>query len=104
MVSTETETPTFFLITSSGPAADHRGHVLGLYRRTEQMTEGRSVYMQEHDSKYEGSPFKLFSDKGVWVMTENGYECFRAAAPSESPTSVKWQYQYKYDEYATWRM
>ena len=101
MVSTETETPTFFLITSSGPAADYQGDmfVFGLYRITEQMTDGRSVYMQEHDAKYGGSPCKLYSSKGLWVVTWDGKEWLRAVTPSDGPTSVKWQFL----DYNTWR-
>ena len=99
MVSTQT--PLYFLITSSasGPTADHQGGMFGLYRMTEQMTDGLNVYMQEHDTKYGGIPCKLYSSKGVWVVTCDGKELLRAATPSESPTSVKWQY---YD-YNTWR-
>ena len=85
--------PLFLLVTSSGPAADHQGDMLGLYRKTEKIKEGRSVYMQEHDSKYGDSPRRqLFSHKRVWVMTLDGNEHLRAATPSESPTSAKWQY------------
>ena len=81
--------PTFFLITSSGPAADHQCDMLGLYRRTEQMTEGSRVYMREQDTKYGASERKLFSDQGVWSISFGGM-VLRAATPSESPTSVKW--------------
>ena len=41
----------FLLITSTGPAADHMCDTFGLYRKTEEMKEGRNVYKQEHDSK-----------------------------------------------------
>ena len=93
--------PTFFLITSSGPAADHQGAMLGLYRRTELMTEGRSVYMQEQDTQYGASPGKLFSDKGVWMITFGGV-FLRAATPSESPASVKWQQYHEYNRTVIW--
>ena len=63
-----------------------------MYRKTEQMTEGRSLYIQLHDSKYDGSPCKLSSNKGFWVVTDTCHEHLRAATPSESPSSVKWQY------------
>ena len=89
MGSTETETPTFFLITSSGPAADYQGGMFRLYRKN----NGRSVYMQEHDAKYGGSPCKLYSSKGLWVVTRHGNEYLRAATPSDGPTSVKWQFK-----------
>ena len=36
-------TPPFLLVTSNGPAADHQGIMLGLYRRTEEISDGRSV-------------------------------------------------------------
>ena len=37
------------------------------------MKEGRSVYMQEHDSKsgdedLQDQHYKLFSEKGVWMV------------------------------------
>ena len=46
----------YLLISSSGPAADsHSGKVAaGLYHLSEEMREGRSVYIQEHDTKYGG--------------------------------------------------
>ena len=85
--------PPFFLITSTGPAVDHQDEMFGLYRRTEEMTEGRSVYLQEHDLKYGANSGKLFSDQGVWSITQIGVVSkLRGAAPSESPTNVKWQY------------
>ena len=90
--------PPFLPITSSGRAADPRSLMFGLYRKTEQMTEGRNIYIQEHDSKYRGSPYELSSREGGWVVTEDGYERLRAATPSESPTSVNWQYR----EYVEW--
>ena len=66
------------------------------------MTEGRRVYLQEHDTKYGASECKLFSLGGVWRITWRGYEGLRAATPSESPTTkVKWQYD-EYDK-NTWR-
>ena len=43
--------PAFLLISSTGP---NRGDKLGLYRKTEQMTNFRPVYEQEHDTK--GNP------------------------------------------------
>ena len=88
----------FLLVTSSGPAADYLSHMLGLYRKTEQMTEGRSIYIQEHDSKYDGSPCELSSHNGVWVVTWDGTELLRATTPSDGPTSVNWQYR----EYIEW--
>ena len=84
--------PPFILVTSTGPAADHGGDLLGLYRNTEQMTEGHSLYIQEHDSKYKGSPYNLSINNGVWVVTSDGNKKLRAATPSDGPTSNKWQY------------
>ena len=85
--------PAFLLISSKGPASEHnRGDKLGLYRKTKQMTEGRHVYEQEHDT--EGNPCLLFSDKGVWMLlTYNNNVYLRATSPSESPISVEWEYQ-----------
>ena len=46
-ISTEVETklqfsdPPFILISSSGPAADHQSALLGLYRKTTEIIEGR---------------------------------------------------------------
>ena len=65
------------------------------------MTEGRSVYIQKHD--YGGRPYKLASNKGVWRMTYKGDEYLRAATPSESPTSVMWQYEKDDNNKYTWR-
>ena len=89
--------PPFLLVTSSGPAADYWSLMLGLYRKTEQMAEGRTVYIQEHDSQYEGSPCKLASHNKVLVATYEGIEYLRAA----TPTSVSWQYR-DWDKH-TWR-
>ena len=109
--------PPFFLVTSSGPAAEHKSSMFGLYCKTKQMKEGRSVYRPEHDSKngHENEDYKLFSVKGVWVVSGESVEdvedlCnvqdLKAAAPSKTPTTVKWQYistsnEY-YDDYYTW--
>ena len=90
--------PPFFLISSTGPPrpAGHPEHMLGLYQKIEEINEGHSVYIQKHDIKYGANSCKLFSDKGVWRITRDGIERIRAATPSESPYSVKWQY-YEYD-------
>ena len=92
----------YLLISSSGPAADsHSGKVAaGLYHLSEEMREGRSVYIQEHDTKYGYNPHKLFSDQGVWMVTNDGDVRLRSATSSRSPTSVNWQY-YDYDK-NTW--
>ena len=85
--------PPFLLITSTGPAADQHSGMFGLYRLTREMTEGRSVYVQE--SGYGSSPCKLFSDEdGVWGISDEGSgdRYLRATTPSESQTTVKWQY------------
>ena len=57
----------YLLISSSRPPADHWVDLLGLYRR--EMKDGRSVYIQEHDTekyRYRGfdgyAPPKLFSN------------------------------------------
>ena len=87
-----TESP-FLLIFSSGRAADHCSSMFGLYRKTEEMREGRSVYTQLHDTQYKGSPSKLFTDKGVWSIEDSdGDVNLMATTPSNSPTSATWQY------------
>ena len=43
--------------------------MLGLYRKTEQMAEGQSLYIQLHDSQYGDSLCKLASHNKVWVAT-----------------------------------
>jgi len=92
----------YLLVSSTGSAANHQSDMLGLYRKTEEMRDGRSVYIQEHDTKYGGSSHrKLSSAQGVWRITRNGSVWLRAATPSESPTSVKWQYDEDYKQ--TWR-
>ena len=88
------ESPPFFIVSSSGPAADCWADMFGLYRKTEELSEGRSVYIQEHDTKYLASPYKLSSAKGVWSIG-----MLRSATASESPASVKWQYK----DRETWR-
>ena len=87
--------PPFLLITSCGPAADHQSDMFGMYRLTREMTEGRSVYVQE--SGHGSSPCKLFSDEdGFWGISKDGYDgdayLMATTTPSESPTTVKWQY------------
>ena len=68
--------------------------MFGLYHKTEEMRDGRSVYIQEHDEQYGGSPCKLFRDQGVWWIKYRGDLRLRTATHSESsPTSVKWQYE-----------
>ena len=88
--------PPFILISSSGSAADYHASMLGLYSKTEEMFGNCSVYTQEHDNtKYGGLPCKLFRDRGIWNIIEDGVPdaCLMAAEPSESPTSsVMWQY------------
>ncbi len=86
--------PPFILVSSSGLAADQWSQMFGLYRKTTEITEDRSVYIQEHDTQPKLSPGKLFSDQGVWTVTYDGRELLRATTPSENPTSVKWQYLY----------
>ena len=67
--------------------------MFGLYHKTEEMRDGRSVYIQEHDEQYGSSPCKLFRDQGVWWIKYHGDLRLRTATPSDSPTSVKWQYE-----------
>ena len=96
-----TESP-FLLITSGGQTADYLSGIFGLYRKTEEMREGRSVFMQESDSKYEDSPCKLFSNQGFWCMENyDGDVCLRAVTPSVSPKSAKWKFK-EYDN-STWK-
>ena len=88
----EDESHNFLLISSTGPAADIHGKRIGLYRKTDDTKEGRSVYVPEHDMKYGNVPYRLASDKGVWRLTWGTTALLRAATPGECPTSVKWQY------------
>ena len=102
--------PPFFLVSSSGPAAEHQSFMFGLYRKTEEKREGRSVYAQEYDKQYkEGTMRKVFSalfvdgghnkvpelfiDQGVW-MIQDVYDnvLLRAVTKSHTPVAVKWQY------------
>ena len=76
--------PFFLLISSRGPSDDHQGRKFGLYRKTEEMREGRSVYMQMHDTNA-GRPGKLSYAKGVWRITDGTTVYLRTATPSESP-------------------
>ena len=60
--------PNFIMISSTGPAARYQGDKMGLYRRSDEMRDGRSVYIQEQDDKYEDSPCELVSVKGGWLV------------------------------------
>lgn len=82
-----------FLLVSTGPAADHhiQSCMFGLYRKTEQMTEG-AVSTQEQDSQSRCSPAngETKTDYGwclVMVMSTP-----ESRHPSDGPTSVKWRY------------
>ena len=98
----------YLLVSSTGPATDHMCDTFGLYRKTEEMKEGRHVYKQEHDSneyEREDYSYKLFSDKGVWAVScrSRGEDLkLKATTSSKLPTSVKWKYHYKDDEF-DWR-
>ena len=89
--------PPFLLFSSSGPASDLHGGMLGLYRKTGEKSERRSVYKQDHEVNYEAKI--LLSYKGVWsvMMHTDAFgntEYLRAAKPSKSPSqTVKWQYR-----------
>ncbi len=85
--------PPFLLISSSGPAADHQSGVFGLYEKTEEMREGRSVYTQMHDTKYGDNYLELFSNNRVWNIAARATVFLRATTLSDSPTSVTWQYK-----------
>ena len=93
--------PPFLLISSSGASADYQSEMFGLYSKTEEMREDRSVYTQMHDdTKYGGGGstykiklFTLSSDQGVWTISSDDDVRLRAATPSERPTSVTWQYK-----------
>ena len=93
--------PPFILVSSRGPAADHQSWMFGLYRKSEEMREGRSVYTQEDDTEHEDIPGKLSSEQGVWRITWDDTWFLKAASPSVSPTSVEWQF-YDFD-LNTWR-
>ena len=67
--------------------------MFGLYRKTEEMTDGRSVYTQEHDVKYGENPYKISSYQGAWRITDDDTVYLRAVKPSENATSVKWKYK-----------
>ena len=85
-----TEDSKFILISSTGAAADHECDTLGLYRQSES-EDGRIVYFQEED-EYEHLYELIHHDLGVWIVILNQSMYLRAVTPSESPTSVKWQY------------
>ena len=93
--------PKFILISSKGPTAENQSDKMGLYRLSDEMREGRSVYIQEQDHEYDDSPCELFSVKGGWVVTWLGNLYMIATSLSKSPTSVKWQY-FQWDD-NTWR-
>ena len=90
----------YILVSSSGPAAENCVNLIGLYKKTTYMRDGRSVYDKEHDAQYACAeydyPFSLFSDKGVWrikMCLSYEHKYLRAATPSVGPTSVPWQYK-----------
>ena len=91
----------YLLVSSSGPAAEHNGLNMGLFRKSEDTREGRSVYIQENNTHYGRSPAELFSDQGVWSIKWFDSVFLRAATPSVSPKSVTWQYVE--DCMKTWR-
>ena len=82
----------FLLISSTGPACDRFSKMFGLYRKTEEMKEGCSVYIREHDTQYGNVPYRVTINQGVWMLSKGDDVFLRAATPSECPTSVKWQY------------
>ena len=43
----------YLLLSLLGPAADCHSDMFGLYRLTEEIREGKCVYIQEHDSQCE---------------------------------------------------
>merc|ERR1712150_71773 len=94
--------PPFLMISSSGPAADHQSDMFGLYKRIWERSEGRSVYIQEHSTEYGDNSGKLISVQGTWRIVSFSTVWLRAATPSESPTSVKWEYEVDKNK-ATWR-
>ena len=83
----------FLLVSSSGPAADLLGDMFGLYRKTEKIREGRSVYTQMNDTKYSYSPHNLLSHQGVWTITNGSTGFLRASTTSGSPTSDTLKYK-----------
>ena len=74
--------PPFFLISTTGPAADIWNNIFGLYRKE----EGCNVYVQL------SGPCQMFCQDGIWRVTLNSAE-YLADRPSKSPTSVKWKYK-----------
>ena len=93
--------PPFLMISSDGPAADYQSDMFGLYKRTWEKSEGRSVYIQEHNSEYGDNSGKLISVQGVWRITSCSTVWLRATSPSESPTSAKWEFEVDKNK-ATW--
>ena len=89
--------PSFLFISTTGPSADHQGHIFGLYKKSDQM----GFYVQEHDMMYGDIPCKLFSYimSSPWnVIDKDGQTRLRAKVKSKSPTTVdgKWEY-YDFD-------
>ena len=87
------ESSAFLLISSSGPATDHQSEMFGLYRKTGELKEGRNVYVQESDLGFPTGPVNLSSAEGVWSVTRSDGTYLKAATPSHSPISVKWQFK-----------
>ena len=105
----------FILVCSDGPSAYQHGSMLGWYYWSEDTEEGRSVYVQEHDPNYweaDTIEYKLFSNKGAWVIMSENEFLLRASSASPSPASAnrdsffgfpvsKW-IQWQYLRYRTW--
>ena len=91
-VSEDKASPNFLLLSSTGPAADHRGQMLGVYHKSQEKREEKCVYMQE-ETVCGKSLCVLFSDQGFWAVTNliNSHHIL-AATPSLSPTSCSWQF------------
>ena len=90
--------PKFYLVSTGADV--HKCNISGLYSQTEEIRDGRNVYIQEDIRLgFRGYPYKLISEKGVWMVMstfpwpkENVNVYLRAVSPSQSPASVKWQY------------
>ena len=81
----------FILVSST--SADHQSGMFGLYRKSGEMREDRSIYIQEHDAKYGANSFKLSSYQGTWTIAQDNTMCLSATTPGGSPTSIKWKYK-----------
>ena len=79
--------PPFLLISSHGPAADFQSLVFGLYHKTKEMREGKSIYVQENDIPCD--TVQLFSDNGAWVVKNTNDEVLLRADTLTHPVRAQ---------------